>query len=35
MRKDLVCKNEETKCNKVINDTKLIDFDDITRGTIK
>ena len=33
--KDLVCKKEEIKCNNIINNTTMINFDDITRGNIK
>ena len=34
MSKDLVCKEEEIKCNNIIN-KKMINFDDVTKENIK
>ena len=33
--KDLVSEKKEIKCNNILNDTKMINFDDVTKENIK
>ena len=35
MRKDRLSEKEEIKCNETINDTKMINFGDVTKENIK
>ena len=35
LRKDLVSEKEAIKCTNMVNDTKVINFDDVTKENIK
>ena len=34
MRKDLICKKEETKFSNILNYTKIINYDEVTKKNI-